>query len=109
MAMKQFSSIEEFEHLVTGQKPFLLMKHSLTCPISANAFEEYTRFIQNHDEVEAYFLAVQEARDLSNHIADTSGIKHESPQTIYFKEGKPVWNTSHWNITYENLKNALGV
>jgi bacillithiol system protein YtxJ len=51
-----------------------------------------------------YYLHVQEARALSNYIAETYSIKHESPQALLFKDGKVVWDASHWKITYASLQ-----
>ncbi|RFU68762.1 bacillithiol system redox-active protein YtxJ [Peribacillus saganii] len=97
---------EQFEELVKKES-FLILKHSLTCPISQEAFDEYQSFVQDHQEFNTAYLAVQEARPLSNEIAENFGIKHESPQAILFRDGKPVWNASHWKITYDSLSNAI--
>lgn len=86
---------------------FLLFKHSLTCPISAAAFNEYQQFIAEHPELDTAYLAVQEARPLSNYVADTFGIQHQSPQAIYFKKGKPTWNDSHSRINTNSLSENL--
>jgi bacillithiol system protein YtxJ len=102
--MKKVETKEEFNQLLESKERFFFLKHSLTCPISGSAFEEYQKFVNETDEQDAYYLAVQESRDLSNHIAEAFGIKHESPQAFLFKDGKPVWNDSHWNITSKQLK-----
>ncbi|WP_205685424.1 bacillithiol system redox-active protein YtxJ [Bacillus salacetis] len=104
--VKKIGTIEEFNQVLEEKERFFFLKHSLTCPISGSAFEEYQKFADDSNEQEAYYLAVQESRDLSNYIAETFGIKHESPQALLFKEGKPVWNASHWNITSKELQNV---
>jgi bacillithiol system protein YtxJ len=102
--LKKIETIEEFNQLLEEKDKFFFLKHSLTCPISGSAFDEYQKFAKETEEQETYYLAVQESRDLSNYIAEELGIKHESPQAFMFKEGKPVWNDSHWNITSKALK-----
>ncbi|YBZ95685.1 bacillithiol system redox-active protein YtxJ [Bacillus sp. AK031] len=102
--MKKVETIEEFNQILDNKEKFFFLKHSLTCPISGSAFEEYQKFANEAEEQETYYLAVQESRELSNHIAEAFGIKHESPQAFLFKGGKPVWNDSHWNITSKQLK-----
>lgn len=104
--MKKIDSIEEFDQLAEGGGSFFLVKHSLTCPISLAAFEEYNKFTGSTD-VPCYYLAVQDSRPLSNHIAEKLNIKHESPQAILFSNSKPVWNASHWKITTKSLEEAL--
>ncbi|MCZ0755157.1 bacillithiol system redox-active protein YtxJ [Anoxybacillus sp. J5B_2022] len=108
MVKQKLETIEQFEQIVAGKPRFLLVKHSLTCPISRAAFEEYEAFVEDHPEMETYYLFVQEARPLSNYIAETSGVKHESPQALLFENGAVVWHASHWNITYEALKQQAG-
>ncbi|WP_026693629.1 bacillithiol system redox-active protein YtxJ [Peribacillus kribbensis] len=104
MSLKKILSQEQFEELADSDM-FLLVKHSLTCPVSQAAFEEYEKFAVASGINTAY-LAVQEARPLSNFVAEKYQIKHESPQAILFKNGKPVWNTSHWKITEKSLREA---
>ena len=107
MSNKPIATIEEFEELFNKHDEFLFMKNSLTCPISQAAYEEYETFTKEHQEVPAYFLTVQDARPLSNHIAEKYEIKHESPQAILFSANQPVWNASHWKITAKSLAETL--
>ena len=104
--MKKIASKEEFEQLLENHM-FLLLKHSLTCPISGAAFDEYSKFVNEQPAIETAYLAVQEAKPLSEYVRDTTGIKHESPQAILFKNREAVWNTSHGRITAENLEQAF--
>ena len=86
---------------------FLLFKHSLYCPVSARAFEEYQLFAADHPEVPTAWLDVTGQRPLSRLIEERSGVRHESPQAILFREGQPVWDASHGAITAESLAEAL--
>lgn len=106
MSKQQLTSIEEFNAVLQANENFLVIKHSLTCPISGNAFEEYESFTEKH-EFPTYYLYVQDARPLSNYIAETYGVKHESPQALLFAGGKVKWHASHWNITEANLIQAI--
>jgi bacillithiol system protein YtxJ len=103
----RISTVEEFEKKVQDKQEFLFIKHSLTCPISTAAFEEYEKFEKEHKGIETYYLFVQDDRPLSNHIAEAYSVKHESPQALLFRDGQVVWNASHWNITYKSLSSKL--
>ena len=46
-------------------------------------------------------------RPLSRLVEERSGVRHESPQTILFRDGAPVWDASHGAITSERLAEAL--
>ncbi|MGP4041550.1 bacillithiol system redox-active protein YtxJ [Gracilibacillus sp. D59] len=103
MEIKNIESIEQFQQIVEDNDEFVLLKNSLTCPISAAANQEYESFSGQAD-IPLFRLHLQHARELSNYIAETYQIKHESPQVIKVEDGKPVWNTSHSNITVNSLE-----
>ena len=73
--------------------PVLLFKHSTTCPISAHAYREMSRLDAGAARQVA-LVVVQTARPLSNEIAQRTGVRHESPQTILLRRGLPVWTTT---------------
>ncbi len=106
MTLTKIETEEQLSELLQ-KDTFLLFKHSLTCPVSAEAFREYQKFTEEHPKLDTAFLAVQEARPLSNFVAESFDIKHQSPQAIYFKEGKPTWNDSHWRINMDSLSENL--
>lgn len=106
MEIQKINTEEEFEKVIQSERMFFLLKHSLTCPISASAKAEFEQFNEG-TEVPCYILHVQEARALSNKIADDYGIRHESPQALLFQDQKVVWNDSHGSITNRNLKRAI--
>jgi len=93
----------------SAEQPLLIFKHSLTCPISTRAYQELKRFLQDEKsrQVQCALVIVQTARSVSNEIAARLNIQHESPQAILVKDGRAVWNTSHFNITCQSLTQAL--
>ena len=84
------------------QRPIVIFKHSLTCPISAAAYDQMTRF-----DGEVVLIEVQRARQLSNEIENRLGVAHESPQVIVMRKGKVVWNASHFKITADAVAEAV--
>lgn len=105
--LKKIETVEEFNQALKENEQFILLKHSLTCPISQAAYEEYEAYANSQGETNLFYLAVQEARPLSNHIAETFHVKHESPQAILFKKEDVVWHASHWKITNDSLAKAV--
>jgi bacillithiol system protein YtxJ len=105
--MIKLSSIEEFDQAVVNDEKIFVLKHSTTCPISAAAYTAYEKFVEQHQEIPAYFLTVQDARPLSNYIAEKYEIKHESPQAILFSKNDVAWHASHWKITNKLLTETL--
>jgi bacillithiol system protein YtxJ len=104
--LKKIDTLEQFAELLEKEKKFFLLKHSLTCPISHAAYQEYQKFADENQSVPTYYLAVQESRPLSNEISEKFQIKHESPQVLLFADGKVFWHVSHWKITNRSLSSA---
>lgn len=102
MSLVKLNNQEEFEAISKKASRFLFLKNSTTCPISRQAFGEYEKYAESQD-VPLYYLNVQEARELSNWIAASYGVKHESPQALLFENNEVTWNDSHYNITYDAL------
>jgi len=89
------------------QKPIVLFKHSATCPVSADAFDELESFQESAADVHCYYVIMSENRDVSNQIAEETEIKHESPQIFLILNKKVVWHTSHSQISKYSITEAL--
>ncbi len=87
---------------VSNRKPVVLFKHSTSCPISANVFEEVSKV-----DSTIFLITVQKSRSISNAIAEKTGIKHESPQAIILKDAATVYQASHYDVTSEELTSFL--
>lgn len=105
---KILKTVEDFDAVVSQSetKPVVVFKHSSACSLSARAFSNLASLDQSTDPP-VFQITVQESRALSNHIEATLGIRHESPQVIIFRDGKPVFNTSHTRVTAENVRENL--
>lgn len=106
--VQELTNVEEWKKLLaeSDKQPVLLMKHSTRCPISAGAHDEFMKHVQVEalPDVRYAQVLVVEHRPVSNAVAEDTGVKHESPQVLLLKDGKAVWNISHWRITAEALK-----
>jgi bacillithiol system protein YtxJ len=88
----------------------IIFKHSTECPISANARREMESFIaQGAGGLPVYTVDVNERQDVSEHIAERTGIRHESPQVIVMRGGRPEWNASRFDITASAVRDAIGL
>lgn len=100
------------------KRPVLLFKHSRTCGISCEALDELQAHVQDlHLRLAAStpaaavykVITIQSHRHVSDEAAARLGIRHETPQAILLRGGKPVWNASHFRITADALTKALSV
>ncbi len=115
--IREIITIENFDQLwqESLKQPVLLLKHSTTCPISANAYKEFNAFInQNNlesDETQlpviSALVKVIESRPTSLHIADFTKIAHQSPQILLIKGQQVIWKESHMKITKKAIVEAL--
>jgi bacillithiol system protein YtxJ len=85
----------------------IFFKHSTICGISAAAFREIERFAEDHFDVPIFLIDVRAQRGLSRRTAEHFNIRHESPQVIVIKNGRPTWNNSHWAITADKIAKAI--
>ena len=89
------------------EQPVVIFKHSTRCPISAMSL----RFFEsNYDEsagLQPFFLDLISYRSVSNAIVTAFGVPHESPQVILIKDGKAVFDTSHHNISFAAVAQAI--
>jgi bacillithiol system protein YtxJ len=108
--LTQLSDLDMLEAAIaeSRQRPVLLFKHSRTCGISCEAFDELQSHIERAGAAAAYkVITVQSHRRLSDTAAERFGIRHETPQAILIKDGRAVWNASHFRITADELSRVL--
>lgn len=83
---------------------FVIFKHSTRCSISSMAKSRLERAWDDSIELPMYYLDLIAHRDISNQIANLFQVEHQSPQILVIKKGVCVYNSSHSNITVEDLK-----
>lgn len=108
--VKPLHSTDSLRHALaeSNHRPVLIFKHSNACPISSRAYREFQAHLENADPAVSYHLVVvQNDRQVSNEIAVQLEVEHETPQAILVKNGRPVWNASHFAITASALAGAI--
>lgn len=108
--LKELHTIADLDAALaeSRERPVLLFKHSLTCPISARAFREFNAYLEQADPRARYnLITVQTAREVSNEAAARLRIEHHSPQAILIRNEREVWNASHFSITVSTLAAAI--
>ena len=88
--------------------PCLIFKHSITCPISSMAKRRVeSRWDFGTEEVNAYYLDLLNYRSVSNAVADTFNVPHQSPQVLLIQDGYCTFDTSHLDITVAGIREHL--
>ena len=90
------------------ERPVLLFKHSRTCGISCEAFDElHAHLAQCTADASYKLITVQSHRRVADEVETRLKIRHESPQAILLRDGSVIWHGSHFRITAEQLKKVM--
>ena len=108
----ELNSNAKFENALVASEnsPIVIFKHSSVCSLSSVALSRLERSWKEDEMagVRFYFLSVVANRDLCRHIQEVMNVRHESPQILLVRQGQCTYNTSHWAISYEKLRNEIG-
>ncbi|WP_141502255.1 bacillithiol system redox-active protein YtxJ [Paenibacillus luteus] len=111
MSYKEITTIEEWNNVyeASATRPLVVFKHSTTCPVSANAHQEFSQYLDGkpREDVDYVLVKVIESRPVSNQIAEDTSVKHESPQIMYIDKKEKVWSATHWSITKAHITAVL--
>ena len=78
-----------------------------TCHKTMQGFGFLQEELQNREDLMVGLVRVVEARPASNLIAQKTGITHQSPQVVLFKDGEAVFDVDNWDITPETLSQGF--
>lgn len=110
LSWNQLTSVEQLNQLVlrAQQKPVLIFKHSTRCGISSMALNSFrTSWSSDNDLAEIYMLDLLKFREVSNKVAEITGVMHQSPQVIVLKGTEVVYEESHSGIDARKIESIL--
>jgi len=87
----------------SASRPQLIFKHSTRCSTSALVKGRLERAGQP-EAIDFYFLDLISFRPVSNKIAETFFVEHESPQVLLIRNGECVYDESHLGITMADIE-----
>ncbi len=88
-------------------RPQVIFKHSTRCNISSMALNRLERYPTPPEGVDYYYLDLLAHRDISQQVAVDFGVQHQSPQVLVIKDGRCVYDESHYAISMEELEGQL--
>lgn len=80
----------------------VVFKHSNTCGVSSRAYGEMSKL-----ELPIGIVVVQVARSVSDEVEKRWQVNHETPQVLIIKDGKALWNASHFQVKAEDVAAAV--
>ncbi|HSG81318.1 MAG TPA: bacillithiol system redox-active protein YtxJ [Gemmatimonadota bacterium] len=85
----------------------IIYKHSPLCGASRWAQDEVMEFAAAHPDIPVFQIDVVNSRPLSREVAARLNIRHQSPQAIVLRAGRPAWSDSHSGIRKPALERAV--
>lgn len=102
---------EQLNQLITesAEKNILIFKHSTRCNISRATLDRLERNWKDEEisNLKSYFLDLLAHRDISNAIAEQFHVEHESPQVLIIRNGKSIYDNSHYGIDFSAIKEKV--
>ena len=103
---RQLNEIDE----ISKSKPVVIFKHSTSCGTSAFAKHGMEAEWDFEDtDLDFFYLDLLRYRPVSNEVASHYGVVHQSPQILVIKDGKAIYDTSHFNVNVGAIKKALTI
>ncbi|HWA34573.1 MAG TPA: bacillithiol system redox-active protein YtxJ [Cyclobacteriaceae bacterium] len=107
MNWQNLNSVEQLRSIKESSKqnPVLIFKHSTRCAISRTALDRLQRNWKPDEMkfVEPFYLDLLKYPDVSDQVARDFGVPHESPQVLLIRDGKAVYDRSHFEIDYKDI------
>jgi bacillithiol system protein YtxJ len=108
MNWKKLENLDQLTQIknLSKEKKVLIFKHSTSCSISRTALDRLERNWKEDEmhDTTAYYLDLRSHREVSNQVADTFGVEHQSPQVLIIKDGESVYDSSHFDIDYNSIR-----
>ena len=83
--------------------PQVIFKHSTRCSVSSMAKNRLDKK-EAPERINFYLLDLLKYRSLSNKIAESFQVQHQSPQVLVINNGKCIYNESHSGITFDEIE-----
>jgi bacillithiol system protein YtxJ len=104
--MYALTTPEEVDAFI-AENPLAAVFKAGTCHKTMQGWGNVEHFLKDRPDVPVGIIRVVEARPASNRVAQITGITHQSPQIVVFKDGQAQFDLDNWDITKENLEPAL--
>ena len=97
---------EQVDQFLAAHKTAAIFKAG-TCHKTPTAFEHLQAHFEAREDLPLGIIRVVEARHASDHVEKLTGVRHESPQLLLFKDGKSVFDRDNWDITADAVAEGL--
>ncbi len=96
--------LDALDDLIPRSGVVVLFLHAPRCGVSRRAYEQMARL-----GGEVALVDVSRQHAVARAVADRTGVRHESPQVIVLRRGRPVWSASHSAVTTAAVERAYAI
>ena len=111
MTWEELTSKDQLEEIIQSNdnQHTLIFKHSTRCSISSTALDRLLRKwnIREMEGVRPFYLDLIRNREVSNFVSEKTNVPHQSPQVLLIKNGKVVYDESHFGIDYSEIRDLV--
>lgn len=113
MIWKELISLDQIPKIIDETKApdvqgAVVFKHSTRCSISFFAKKNFEQdWSSFSDHIPTYYLDLLKYREISDSLADTFQVVHESPQVLVLKNGHCGFSASHHSINVDDILSYL--
>ncbi len=90
-----------------SENPSSVIFKAGTCHKTMQGFGFLQEKLEARDDLSVGLIRVVQARPASNFVVQETGIVHQSPQVILYRDGQAVFDVDNWEITPEVLEQGL--
>jgi bacillithiol system protein YtxJ len=103
----ELTSVEQLDELdsQSQSQPIFFFKHSTRCSISSASLSRLERKWDQKSagNLKPVYLDLISNREVSNALSEKYGVEHQSPQVLLIKDGKCIYDNSHFGISFDEL------
>src|SRR5690606_9209395 len=102
------TTLGQFDEIKQSSEPVLVFKHSTRCPVSSMAKRNFElESVLLPESLPTYYLDLIMYRDVSNFIAESLNVRHESPQVLLIHNQECIFHASHNDISVADVVGKL--
>lgn len=106
----ELTAEDQLEELIeqSSERPVMIFKHSTRCSVSSMAKRHLEGgWDLSEEEIIPVYLDLIRYRQISNFVAESFNVEHQSPQVIVVKDGRQIYNASHNYISLDEIKKSI--
>jgi bacillithiol system protein YtxJ len=108
MKWNHLENPEQLKDIISesADSTILIFKHSTSCSISRATLDRLERNWKEAEvpNVKPYFLDLLSYRSISNAVAEQFQVEHQSPQVLIIRNGKSIYDNSHYGIDFNEIR-----